>query len=251
AGRLGDLDYQLFYGEVSFPEDSGHARGNLLTSQRVARSKGLGLVTDIDFNNRYVYGGALVLNTVVQGLRVGASFFEGKTDFDIELDRRLDSETGETVFTPTMGTGEGHNDDFYVFSLEYSRPNLLLAAEYSEYSNNRKYFGVELPGGRSQAWYVQLSYRLLDRLTFSVLYDEYWADKNDRRGQTFVAQKQPDFLGWRKDFGVGLRYDITDNWLIKAEWHDVDGAGLGLPVYNPQGVKEEWSYYVLKTYFFF
>lgn len=251
VGGLGDLDYQLYYGEVSFPEDSGHARGNLLISQRLAQSKGLGSVTDIDFNNRYVYGGALVLNTPIRGLRLGASFFEGKTDFALTLDRYVDPETGQTIVAPSTGEGEGHNDDFMIFSLEYSRPSLLLAAEYSEFANRREILGVQVPGGTSQAWYVQFSYRLGDRLTFSVLYDEYWADKDDRGGKTFVRQNQPAFLGWRKDLGVGLRFDVSDNWLLKAEWHTVDGAGLGLPVYNPQGVEEEWSYYVLKTYFFF
>ncbi len=244
AGPLGDFDYQFYYGELNFPDDSGQSRGLNMQATGLAKKMGLGVVTKFSADNDYAYGGSIIYNTPLEGLRLGASQFEGKTNFDIKL---LNMATGAA----SSAMGQGRNKDFVVYSLEYAMPSLTAAFEYTEYSAQVEMFGKPLPGGRSQGGYGLLTWRFVDQVALSVLYDVHYADKHDHDGGNFVKQGKPDFMGWRKDFGVGLRYDVNDNWLVKVEWHDVDGAALGLSVVNPEGLEENWSYFIAKMSFNF
>ena len=237
-GDKGDLEYQAYAGRVDYHNDSGQARGIELLVQRTANQKGLGPVTDFNAENDYVYGGSLMYYPPLDNLRFGVSYFTGETDFDFMVGGK-------------KGYASGHNKDFIVLSMEYAPPDWRLSVEYTEYTGDRKVLGKDIPDGRSQGGYVQLCYHILDQLIVSGFYDVFYTDKRDQDGDKYVAQGMPRYLAWRKDFGLGLRWDITSQWLVKAEHHWLSGAALGLPIYNPQGVEEDWSYFVLKTSFNF
>ncbi len=237
-GDSGDLDYQAYYGKVDFREDSGQARGMEKLLGKTAMQKGLGEVYGFEADNRYVYGGSLVYAPPLDGLRLGASYFTGQTDFDFKIGAK-------------DGYARGTNKDFVVLSMEYFLPDWKLAAEYTEFTGDREVLGIDIPDGRSQGGYVQLCCHIFEPIVLSVLYDVFYADKDDHNGSNFVAKGQPDFLGWRKDVGLGLRWNISDQWIIKAEHHWLNGAALQLPIFNPEGVEEDWSYFVLKTSFNF
>lgn len=244
-GMLGDLDYNFVYGSLNFTDDSGQARGLEAQAISTAKARGLGTVTDFSADNEYATGGSLVFNTSLDGLRLGASLFEGKTNFDITL---LDVNTGLI----SHAEGQGRNEEFWVASLEYALPWLVLSAEYTEATQGQQMFGMPVSKATSMGYYGMLTARLHEQLSLSVLYDTYYADKDDKDGKKLVAQGKPDHLGWRKDLGIGLRYDINRNWLLKAEWHTLEGGALGLPVYNPGvPIKEDWEYFVVKTSFNF
>jgi len=66
-----------------------------------------------------------------------------------------------------------------------------------------------------------------------------------------MSVPMPDYYFYREDFGVGFRLDISDNWLVKAEWHQVEGADLILPVFNNNMAVKDWDYYIVKTSFNF
>ena len=237
-GESGDLEYQAYYGRVDFREDSGQARGMEQLATRTARMRNLGAVADLEADNRYVYGGSLVYTPPFDGPRFGVSYFTGQTDFDFDVGA-------------ARGEAQGNMKDFVVLSMEYSMQKWTVAAEYTEQTGDREILGIDVPDGRSQGYYVQLCYHFLDRFGASLLYDVFYADKDDHDGSSFAAQGQPDFLGWRKDLGVGLHWEINSQWLIKAEYHMVDGAALQLPIFNPEGVERDWNYFVLKTSFNF
>ncbi len=65
----------------------------------------------------------------------------------------------------------------------------------------------------------------------------------------------PDYLGWRKDAGVGVRYDVNYNLTLKAEYHVIDGAGMDLALYNPDtmmgNLEQDWDYFAVKASFNF
>ena len=241
-GNGGDLEYQAYYGEVNFPEDSGQALGmRTLAENMLRRSRSGTKVVAFEADNRYVYGGSLIYSPPVEGLRLGVSYFTGKSEFDFKLKRRDGS-----LF---RDEATGNNKDFIVYSAEYVRDKMTLSIEYSEFTADRMVFGKEVPGGRSQGGYIQACYRLIDPVVIYALYDVFYADKDDRDGSELEARGELDYLGWRKDFGLGVRWDVNDNWVLKAEWHKVDGAALQLPIFNPppEGVKRDWYYYVLKA----
>ena len=39
-------------------------------------------------------------------------------------------------------------------------------------------------------------------------------------------------MGWRKDLGICLRWDVNRSMTLKGEWHAIDGAALFVGVYN-------------------
>ena len=58
----------------------------------------------------------------------------------------------------------------------------------------------------------------------------------------------------KKDLGVGVRVDVTQGFALKAEWHDVEGAAGIFDTWgsaNPQGLVEDWSYFIFKSSFVF
>ena len=236
-GRVGDFDYQAYYGTVDFRNDSGQAVAMKRLIQSTANKKGLGAVTGFDSENDYVMGGALIYYPPVDGLRLGVSYFTGETEFNFNVGG-------------TAGKASGHSKDFVVFSAEYTNTNWVLSTEYSEFTADRKVLDVDIRDGRSQGGYLQFCYHLHEDVAASVLYDIVYVNKDDRDGSAFVAQGQPDYLAWRKDIGAAIRWDVTDRWMVRAEYHNIDGAALGLPIFN-SGVERYWSYYVLKTSFNF
>ncbi|MDD2558570.1 MAG: hypothetical protein RBR43_06870 [Desulfuromonadaceae bacterium] len=238
VGQGGDLEYQAYYGEVDFPEDSGQAQGMRALGAKQASRMGKSIAA-FEASNRYVYGGSLIYSPPVEGLRLGISYFNGKSKFDFKL---LGSDGSIQRAKAT-----GNNRDFIVYSVEYARERWTLALEYMESTANRVVFERDIPGGRSQGGYAQICYRVIDPVAVYALYDLFYANKKDRDGSKLVARGEPDYLGWRKDLGMGLRWDVSDNWVLKAEWHKVDGASLQLPIFNPEGVKRDWHYYVLKA----
>lgn len=245
AGAAGDLDYHLFYGELNWPDDSPMLDGFKILTQGVAMKKGFGSVTDFDPSVKYVYGGKMIYNSALDGLRLGGSWFEGATDLDI------------TTLSPspamfTTRKGEIQNKNNFVLSFEYSSASLTFASEYSKFDITKELFGSFVPSGRSEMWYAILTYTLSERLSVSALYDRFFDDKDDKSGDNFARQGQPDFLGWRRDFGLAVKYDATPNWIVKAEFHVINGAALETIVFNEIGdLEEHWNYLALKTSYVF
>jgi len=234
-GKIGDVDYQAYYGKVDYRNDSGQAIGMENAIKRTSMMNGWGPVSNFDAENEYVTGGSIIYSPPVDGLRLGFSYFTGKTEFDYTaggIDRKA----------------SGNSKDFVVFSLEYSGPNWTFSSEYTEFTGDRKIGTIDLYDGRSQGGYVQFCYHLHESVAVSALYDVIYADKTDRSGDRLEASGLPDYFGWRKDFGVAIRWDITDRWMVRAEYHNIDGAGLGLQIFNTPSVPDRyWDYYVLKT----
>jgi len=47
--------------------------------------------------------------------------------------------------------------------------------------------------------------------------------------------------------GLCLRYQVNKNWMLKAEWHAIDGAALYMHLYNLDGFEKKWNYFIFKT----
>lgn len=233
-GAVGDLDYQAYYGKVDFRTDSGQARGMERLIQGTVKAKGLGLISNFDAENDYVMGGSLTYYPPVAGLRLAFSYFTGETEFSFTA-------------AGNAGKASGNNKDLVVFSAEYTGNRWTLTSEYSEFTGDRKVLDIDIPDGRSQGGYLQFCYHIRESVAASILYDQFYSDKDDRDGSKLLASGKQDFLAWRKDIGAAIRWDITDRWMVRAEYHNIDGAALQLPIFNPAGVKRYWNYYVLKT----
>ena len=76
-------------------------------------------------------------------------------------------------------------------------------------------------------------------------------DTEDRDGDKLAAQGLPDYGAWQKDLAISTRFDITDFWLLKFEYHYVDGTGLLTAADNPKGFEKSWDFFAIKTTFSF
>lgn len=287
-GPLGDLDYHGYYGSINVDDDSLlitalKQNATFITRKTLAQAlipafmanyaadipgatpaeKQAYLqsnyiqninVVDLDVNNDYIGGGSITINTPLEGLRLGGSAMVVKNTLDYVLNRSIDPTINPTdanqVFVPTKLSGTLENELTWVASLEYGIGNFLLSSEYSETEREQVYNGVLATDATSQSYYVMGAYTLFDQLTLSLLYDVYYADKDDKDGVDHVASnpaQRKDFFTWRKDFGIGVRYDINPNWLVKAEYHTIDGAALFLTTLNdPADLEDKWDYYAVK-----
>ncbi|PLX89959.1 MAG: hypothetical protein C0614_01450 [Desulfuromonas sp.] len=126
----------------------------------------------------------------------------------------------------------------------------MLAAEYAETEREQTFSGYTGMDATSQSYYAMASYTFMEKFTLSLLYDVFYSDKDDKDGKDFAATSpsRQDFFSWRKDFGIGLRYDVNANWTLKAEYHDVNGTALFMTVLNdPADLEEDWDYVAFKV----
>jgi hypothetical protein len=231
-GKWGDIDYQLFGGRIQYEDDSLATLASTEFVNRFNQQYSLFLSTeDLNRQNNYAYGAALFFNPSLKGLRGAMTLLV------------LDDESWLHEYEVSSLRIKSK----FVASLEYSWKNFSWTAEYSETDRRQEQFEVTTLNGPSQAWYMLLSYSPIEVLTFSLLYDEYYRLKNNHHESECSQNLYP----WRKDLAASLRYEITENWTFKAEWHTVDGTALYSGYFNPQGTERYWQYGALKLSFNF
>lgn len=247
TGPWGDVDYHFFTGENDYPDNSilAQATVNSLNSLIKKNNANQGkpnynplIPSSLNSHKREseeLYGGALVYNTALDGLRLGFSLLTAKSAVYVNGD--------STPLTVSKVKSK------FVLSLEYAWSDWMFVSEYGETDRKTTNAGVVTMNGPAQSWYVMLNYAPFERWTFSALYDEFYRLKDDKDGSSRL--QSPDYYGWRKDIGIAARYDLAENWTLKAEYHNVDGAAMQMNVLNPDGVDRYWNYFVGKISFSF
>lgn len=235
----GDFDYNLFYGRIRYDEDSVFHDATLdnintrLADNQQSPQPDPTLpprINDWYRDSDYLYGASLIYSPPVENLRLGISY-AGQKDTSYGGGHRI---------------GEYRTNSNYVLSLEYGWRDFSFSAEYAENDRTQTFYDVTVSDGPNQAWYLMLTYAASDRLSFSVLYDEYWKDKYNK-SDSVHASGRSHATPWRKDWGAGMRYDINENWTLKGEWHTVDGTALLLEFFNPDGTERYWQYGAVKV----
>ncbi|MFZ5764638.1 MAG: hypothetical protein ACOY4H_03470 [Thermodesulfobacteriota bacterium] len=235
---VGSLDYRFFAGRMKYDDDSVVHDATLLAANKYLRDNPdpslPASIDDCDRDNDYLYGFNLLYSPPVDNLRLGLSLLTGK-----------DTNEGDGEKTGNQRTNANA-----VLSLEYLWRDFTISMEYGENDRSETMFGVTTFDGTHQSWYVMLSYALSERLSATVLYDEYYRNKRDK-SPSVHASGRPNPTPWRKDWGFGLRYDVNRQWTVKAEWHVVDGTAMLQDFFNPDGSARYWQYGALKVSFNF
>ncbi|MGX2030542.1 MULTISPECIES: porin family protein [Methylocaldum] len=170
-----------------------------------------------------------------------------------------------TAASARAGYDSGQNDFFsngdvrfqpYVFSAQYNGERLSLTGEYALRNTRLKHFGPLLPNtaATGESYYVQGTYRLTDEIEMMVRYDVLYQDINDRYGEKYEQRTgRPGSSRFAKDWTVGLRWDITPNWMARAEYHRVHGTGWLADTENPdpQKLDPDWDLFALELSFRF
>lgn len=244
-GPLGDLDYHGYLGTINFNNDSvfiNNLKQNAASFVKSGAGNSAATLTSFDLKNDYITGASVIFNPPVTGLKLGMSYLRVMNDMKFTA--------ANSTHTPV--SGEFNNKANYVGSLEYTIGDLTLTGEYSELQHRNEVFAPASQSYDQQGYYGMASYSPLKDLTLSALYDVYYQNKDDKDGSNFIAQGKPDFMAWRKDFGVGIRYDVNQNWTMKADYHYIDGCAQSMTTYNDaNSLDRYWSYIAIKSSFNF
>lgn len=143
-----------------------------------------------------------------------------------------------------------------IFSAQYNAETWSLTSEYafrrSSVSGFGPFFYNGIADGRS--YYLQGTYRLAPQWEALLRYDVYYADWGDRDGSDFArATRQPAFSRFAKDWTAGLRFDVTPQFMLRAEVHWVDGTGFLAAQDNPNSgaLRRYWDNFMLQASFRF
>lgn len=211
-------------------------------------------------------GASLTWNTPLEGLRAQGSVFNAH---NLEA---IGTTNGQLV---APGAGPGGTDvlanldldsslkDLWstIVSLEYTHKELTIAAEYtreygkvsttsvaSEYVNAPEGGGATVVTNlgtntttlasyrRLEGAYISAAYQVMPKLTVAAGRGIGFTDY-DHRG-----------LSYNRQWTLAARYDILENWLIKAEWDYVQGTQQLFQTENPNTtLSRVWQIYAIKT----
>lgn len=264
----GELDYHVYGGTLTVPDPSrGFWEDNYsnlaeaaepLVAAEVEKEQGLAPgsveatasgLTDPTVTFPYVFGGALVWETPLEGLRLGGTIFKGR--FEYQANIRFDvtwDEGGLPRNETRAGTilDRSDIDRVSTLSAEYVRGRWFFAAEY---------YDQEIDITENDGWYAAGDFKATDRLSLAVMRTVYYGNKNDRDGQAIVAMGGEAHYAWQKNWTLAARYDLTDFWLIKAEFSFIDGSALAEPLtldeYLANPLPRNWHMFAARTTFQF
>ena len=152
------------------------------------------------------------------------------------------------------------------FSFQFYTVNALYEGEHWEFSGEiyQQRFvidGFYYPGFQldniGQGFYLQSRYKLTQQLTLLARYEDFYLDKDDKDGKALEQSTGgaiPYYFGFHKDTTIGLNYDITSNFSVRAEYHWVKGAGRLTPVVIPNtriNDSENWDMWAVQLMYWF
>ncbi len=198
----------------------------------------------IDHNYAYSFGGKW--NTPLKGLKIGSSYYSIS---DLQID-------GEII---NLGYPYSYqNDTFggYYYSVEFLRNDFYFVYEFSHMdakgtTTSRDYPDfINKSDEPTEGWYLSCSYWITEWFELGGGYSEYFPRSKDKNGN--LMPEGLSFLSWLKNYTLSTRFDIIDNWIVKFEYHHMDGFGVFNSVENDYSdLKRNWNLFVVKLTFSF
>lgn len=235
----GSLNYHLFTGTVNHPSDAPYLMQIRNAVNRGIAQTGMS-ISPLEMDTQLFYGGRLIWNTPINGLRLGGSYAYLKAKYKGNLTIPMSN--------PVTLFGSMKLKKFFLLSGEWAIGNFTITTEYMELPPliHLDLFGenILLTEETQQGWYIMGSYVFGDKLMLYAYYDRFLSDKDDPEGNNTVLMGLENFFGWQKDIVIGARYDINFNWTVKLEWHFMDGVAKSA-VFFPDLLHAEQKWHML------
>ncbi|MDS4015133.1 MAG: hypothetical protein RKP46_12415 [Candidatus Accumulibacter sp.] len=143
-----------------------------------------------------------------------------------------------------------------IFSGQYNAERWSLTGEYAIRRTSVSNFGPYFPDSHAvgQSYYLQASYQFAPQWEVLLRYDAFYADMRDRSGKAFAAAtRQPAFSRFARDWTAGIRFDVTPEFMLRAEYHHVTGTGFLAAQDNPdvRALRRQWDMLMLLASFRF
>lgn len=128
-----------------------------------------------------------------------------------------------SAFSPNQGTIRFRP---LIFSAQYNAEFWTLTSEYAlRYFNYEDVGPIEDFSETGESFYLQGTYRLLNKLELLLRYDVLYQNRNDRSGSAYAEKfNKARHSRFAKDWTLGLRWDITRTFMSRIEYHYVDGT---------------------------
>ncbi len=136
-----------------------------------------------------------------------------------------------------------------LFSFAYNGEKFGLIAEYLYRWNRGINFGSGLDFEVvTESWYVQPSYRILPQLQVYARYGTLSLNIDDREGYNYLNVGLPNHVSFAHDYMLGLRWDFLPGWMVRAEFHHVNGTAWLMHADNPKfsDYHEDWEIFALQ-----
>ncbi|MBI5543207.1 MAG: hypothetical protein HY901_04925 [Deltaproteobacteria bacterium] len=219
--KVGTLEYRLYGGTIFLD----------LNELGVARSPATEIfAVDVP----YLWGGRLLWQTPLEGLRVGPSLLWTRLD--------LDAAIGGAPVRARLPAF------IWIVSAEYAAGDLTLAAEYSRWRVKLESSDPALVPSSdttSERYYALAAYRLAGWFQPCIYYAGTFPDVSRRRPRE----------AHQHDFALSLRFDLNEHWLAKLEGHYMNGtAGTTSDVNDGVALSElanDWGVILVKTTVYF
>ena len=142
----------------------------------------------------------------------------------------------------------------WVLSAQYNAERWTLTSEYGLETVAIRGFGPTFPdlNNTSEHFYLQGTYRFSPKWEGLLRYDTLYLDKNDRDGSKYAALPPGTNLAhdrFARDWTIGLRYDVTPSFMLRGEFHKIDGTGW-LPFEDnpsPNSTVQRWNMFLLQA----
>lgn len=191
---------------------------------------------------------AAVFGQLVQGHLAPEMSYIGRVNYELDGGRiRFAASATQLNMSYSPGEGSIHFVPV-IFSAQYNAERWSLTSEYAFRNLQYKNFGampdMDISG---ESYYFQGVYRLTPEWEAIARYDVLYMDSNDRQGRKWAASGTGDgrhaHNRFAKDITVGLRWNITPEFMLRAEYHHVNGTGwlstLDNP--NPADMSQRWD----------
>ncbi|MBN8524885.1 MAG: hypothetical protein J0M02_06100 [Planctomycetes bacterium] len=264
AGKAGSFDYQVFGGTIDVSLN-GSVANQYVTPEFTLEEVTVGSI----------YGGQLIWNAPIDGLRFGFSMRQTR-DRDAKVAWNSDLVVASGVVPipysyslPDESMEASTDTDNYMLSVEFTYDSFLFQAEYLRTDMTQSYStskltlvadpafldeqSYELTDDRSisEGWYVMASYRPVEQIELGGFGSFYTADIANRSTK--------NWNDYQNDFALFARVDTNvEGLMFKVEGHVVRGTAL-LDVPDKQAgylaseptADENWHYIVVKAAYSF
>lgn len=131
---------------------------------------------------------------------------------------------------PFFDLGPGGVDvDVDIFSIEYNQDKWSLTAEYMQQANDWSNFlvpGLDSLDQTAEGYYLQGTYRPTETTEVFLRYDVSHLNRADKHGVLAANRVPPPpaFSQYAHDWTIGLRWDMTKDFMLRAEYHNIEGT---------------------------
>lgn len=135
-----------------------------------------------------------------------------------------------------------------ILSAQYNTENWEFTGEYTQMKTDIAYGGRPDFNNVIEGYYFQTGYRITPTLQAMLRYDESYNDRDDYSGRKNSAiTGVPAHVFFAKDWMLGLRYDVTSTFMVRGEFHRVDGTGWLSTLDNPNPflLERKWNMMML------